>query len=218
MARVHAGPQALLVTALALPIGASAVVLDFDESTSLSTQGYGDIPGLLDVSHAYQNGATVNPLSWWGAGYDDLVGVAWGPQQAAGTIGRLTLAALDASQAVRLGSFQIGSWESSGVGRIETVTVTRIGEATPAFSFTGVIGADNRANTFAPGITSASGVVIEWTNPWWTAIDNVSTGFAAAVPEPGTALLMPLGLLTGLMWWRRRADMGVGRSCQRPSP
>ena len=211
MARFRPGQHALLATALALPFAASAVVLDFNDSASF-TQDYGDIPGLLDISHGYESGGATNPLSWWAGGYDELVGVAWGAQPAPGTVARLTLAALDPSRPLELRSFQLGSWEGTGDGRIETVTVTRIGEASPAFTFTGVIGAGNLANTFALGITSASGVVIAWTNPWWTAIDNVDVHLAGAVPEPGAALLMGPGLLAfaGVAWRRRRTVPQAG--------
>lgn len=184
----------LLATTLGLaaPL-APAAVLDFD-AAAFNQPGYGDVPGLLDLSHAYHLGAASGPLQWWDTGYDELRGVAWGPQQAAGTVGRISLVALDPSRPVVLGSFQLGSWEASGQGRTETVTVTRLGENSPAFSFTGVIGAGNLATLFTPQLSSSTGLVIEWTNPWWTAIDNLDVNLAAPVPEPGAAALMLLGL------------------------
>jgi len=207
MARLRTGlPALLLTTAAALSAApAQAVVLDFAASTSLTTQDYGDIPGLLDVSHAYQFGASTGPLAWWDSGYDELRGVAWASQPAPGTVGRLSLTALDPTRPVQLNSFRLGSWEGAGSGRLETVTVTRIGDPSPAFSFTGVIGAGNLSSLFSPNLSSATGLVIAWSNPWWTAIDNVDIGVTSAVPEPGAGLLMPLGLLgLGLFLARRQ--------------
>lgn len=205
----RAAPRPLLLAsalaALALAAApAAAVVLDFNASSSLNTQQYGDIPGLLDVSHAYQLGAISAPLAWWSSGYDELIGVAWGSQQAEGTVGRLTLAALDPTRPVVLNGFQLGSWEATGAGRTERVTITRIGEASSAFSFIGLIGVGNQASSFAPALDSATGFVIEWTNPWWTAIDNVDIGFGSAVPEAGTASLWGAGLALGVLLHRRQ--------------
>lgn len=198
----HAPRALLLAATLGLAAAAApAAVLDFSDSVSF-TQQYGDLPGLLDMSYTYHLGASSGPLSWWDAGYDELRGVAWGPQIATGTLGRVTLQALDAERPVTLASFRLGSWDGPA-GRVETVTVTRIGEAAPVFSFTGTIGGGNLSNLFAPELVSASGFVIEWTNPWWTAIDNVDVSVAAAVPEPGAGLLMALGL--GVFLWRGRS-------------
>lgn len=188
---------------------APAAVLDFDDASSFNQQ-YGDTPGLLDASYTYHLGGTSAELAWWDSGYDELRGVAWGPQQAAGTTGRISLVALDPARPVLLGSFQLGSWEGSGSGRIETVTVTRVGESTPAFSFTGGIGAGNLSTLFTPQLSSATGLVIEWTNPWWTAIDNVEVNLATVVPETGTTAQLLLGGLALFMLRRRQQAVHPG--------
>jgi hypothetical protein len=206
----------LLASSLGLAAAAApAAVLDFASSATFDQQ-YGDLPGLLDISYTYHLGANSGLLSWWDAGYDELRGVAWGSQIAAGTVGRVTLLALDAAQPVTLASFRLGSWEGPA-GRTETVTVTRIGEAAPAFSFTGTIGADNLSNLFAPGLVSASGFVIEWTNPWWTAMDNLDVSVAASVPEPGAGLLMALGLGVYLLPKLRAASRADRRAAPEPA-
>ncbi len=196
--RLHGLLFANALALTALPV--CAAVLDFSDASTFNQQ-YGDVPGLLDASYTYHLGDTSAELSWWDTGYDELRGVAWGPQPAEGTIGRITLTALDPARPVLLASFQLGSWEGSGSGRFETVTVTRVGESSPAFSFIGDIGVGNLSTLFTPQLSSAAGLVIEWTNPWWTAIDNIDVNLASTVPEPGSH---PLMLLGGLALWLLR--------------
>lgn len=185
-----------LVLALAAAPAARAELLDYPAPFG---NFYGDQPGVLDVHHRVTHlGDSVDGLNWWASGYDDLSGVAWSTYNSPGTLGHVELRVLD-GRPLRLDSFRLGSW-AGAAGRLETVSVTPIGAAAPVWQFSGPIGVDNRANSFAPGLLSATGFTITWSNPWWTAIDDIRFQ-TAAVPEPGTALLWLAGL--GLWAWRR---------------
>lgn len=187
---------------------ASAAVLDFPSTFSAQ---YGDIPGVLDVGYSYlaTSGAT-GLLGWWGAGYDELNGVAWSTVSAPGTLARISLTPLGGQQSVHLQSLQLGSWEVTGAGRTETLNIYRIGNPVPAFSFSGTIGRNNLSTLFSPDLTSSTGLLIEWTNPWWTAIDNVRFDLPSAVPEPGAVWLMLLGLGVFAGW--RFANQRAGET------
>lgn len=184
----HAGGLAALALAATLP-AAQATTLDYPAPFG---NFYGDQPGVLDVQHHITHlGSAIDGLSWWAGGYDELLGVAWSPYSAAGTLAHVDLRVLD-GQPLRLDGFRLGSW-AGAAGRQETVSVTPIGAAAPVWQFTGLIGVDNRANGFELGLQSTTGFTITWTNPWWTAIDDIRFQ-TAAVPEPGTWALWLLGL------------------------
>jgi PEP-CTERM motif len=74
----------------------------------------------------------------------------------------------------------------------ETVTVYEIGNSVSVFTQQLSENA-NQHHTFSPGLQSTSGFVIEWTSPWWVAIDNINSS-AAPIPEPGAWALMLAGL------------------------
>jgi PEP-CTERM motif len=198
-------PILLLVAA---PLARSAV-LDYPVQAPPVTDGgqiaasYGDVAGLVDVTHEYINTAgNVNGgLLWYSTGYDDLVGVAWNGSSSGGDFGRVTLASVGGS-VVELTSFDLGIW-SSGRGVPETVTVTEIGNPTPVATFNFQENA-NQHWTFQIGASSTSGFVIQWTSPWWVAIDNVVSS-AAPIPEPATALTLLGGLALLAAARRRRA-------------
>jgi MYXO-CTERM domain-containing protein len=178
---------------------ARAELLDYPSSFG---NFYGDQPGVLDVDHWVNHlGQRVDGLHWWSMGYDELQGVAWSAYNSAGTVAHIDLRVLD-GQPLRLDGFRLGSW-AGAEGRVETVTVTPYGGGAPVYSFTGVIGLNNLSNRFDLGLSSATGFSIAWTNPWWTAIDDIRFQ-TSAVPEQGTAALLIAGLGVLALRARRR--------------
>jgi len=196
--RLLAAPLLLAMAVAAAP--ARADVLDYPIPFG---NFYGDQPGVLDVHHRVTHlGANIDGLQWWAGGYDDLSDVAWSPNNSAGTLAHVDLRVLD-GQPLRLDGFRLGSW-AGAEGRLETVTVTGIGSSAPAWQFTGLIGVGNLANSFDVGLQSTTGFTITWTNPWWTAIDDIRFQ-TSAVPEPGAGWLLLAGLpLLGAMLRCRR--------------
>ena len=198
---------------LLVALSAQAAVLDFDYTTQAITtnissgvgpllgvpsggwisQTYGDVAGLVDVNYSYfAPGSTTSTssLQTYVHGYDDLEYVAWLGSSGGGDRAQVSLASVGGSQ-VTLSSFDLGIW-GGGRGVSETVTVYEIGNATPVF--TQVFSENlNLHHTFTLGLKSTSGFVIEWTSPWYVAIDNIDSS-AAPIPEPGTWALMLTGL------------------------
>lgn len=213
---------------LCIPVlagSAQAAVLDFDYtaqamvsadsgglgplqpvgSAGWISQAYGDVAGLVDVSYRYidPNGQAVSSLQTWYNGYDELTYTAWYGSSSGGDRAQVELASVGGST-VTLNGFSLGSWEGTGAGRVETVRVYEIGQASPVYERTGGIGANNLSNSFTfSTLQSSRGFVVEWTSPWWTAIDNLDSS-AAPVPEPGTWALLGLGLCGVLGAARRR--------------
>ena len=215
--------KSLLSIALLTALSAQAAVLDFDyvtqsittlESSGLGpllppnsggwySQSYGDVAGVVDVTYSYFPAGlstSISSLQVYATGYDDLVNVAWTGSSSAGDRAQVSLASVGGSE-ITLSSFDLGVW-SSGRGVPETVTVYEIGQAAPVFTQQFSENA-NQHHTFSLGMTSTSGFVIEWTSPWWVAIDNIDSS-AAAVPEPGTWALMLAGLFAVSAVARRR--------------
>jgi len=209
----------LITTFLLTALSAQAAVLDFDDTTQAMTtpdssgfgpvnpagtagawisQTYGDVPGLVDVTYSYfapGSATSSSTLQTYFSGYDDLNYVAWFGTNVGGDRAQVRLASVNDS-VVRLDSFDLGIWSGGrGPGTSETVTVYEIGQTTPVFirSFSEN---NNLRHSFNIGLQSSSGFVIEWTNPWWVAIDNLSsTAIPTPIPEPGAWALMAAGLL-----------------------
>ena len=204
--------KTLVSAALLGALSTHAAVLDFDYTSQAITtsdslglgeirpisspgtyysQTYGDVVGLVDVTYSYfapGSNTSSQTLQTYSTGYDDLVYVAWWGAPAANDRAQVRLASVNGSE-VTLDSFDLGIW-SSGRGVPETVTVYEIGQPTPVF--TQQFSENNQHHTFSLGLKSTSGFVIEWTSPWWVAIDNISSS-AAPIPEPGSWALMLAG-------------------------
>ncbi|PPD33045.1 MAG: hypothetical protein CTY19_09390 [Methylomonas sp.] len=167
------------------------------------SQSYGDQPG-IDVSFRYYNtnGTNTSSLQTWATGYDELPFAAWTGLQSGGDKAQVELASVGGSS-VTLNNFRLGSWDSSGTGRAETVKVFELGVAVPVYEFSGLIGVNNVSNLFSfSNLTSTSGYLIEWSSPWWTGIGSVSYT-VSSVPVPGAVWLFGSALAGFLVRSRR---------------
>ena len=193
---------AAALAALASPAFAVDVLLDFSGSICGSAgnlacgnyseigQNYGDVAGSLDVSHRSalsSNGATYETyLKYWSSGYSDLTGVAWGGGSASSYFSEMTFTP-GAGKQVTLNSFDFGDYLNRSYGssvRILDAATQQVLWEVPSFD------AGTTATTFAPAISSASGLILRWgPDGFDTGIDNISVS-VSAVPEPGTWALM----------------------------
>ncbi|WP_442919033.1 PEP-CTERM sorting domain-containing protein [Methylomonas sp. 11b] len=78
--------------------------------------------------------------------------------------------------------------------------------AVPVYEFSGLIGVNNLSNLFSfSNLTSTSGYLIEWSNPWWTGIGSVSYDVVpSSVPVPGAVWLFG-SALAGIVARSRRS-------------
>lgn len=170
------------------------------------SQSYGDQAG-VDVSFRYYNtsGVYTSSLYTWTSGYDDLPFAAWTGSNGGGDKAQVELASVGGSS-VTLNSFRLGSWESAGAGRTETVKVYELGVAIPVYVFSGLIGVNNVSNLFSfSNLTSTSGYLIEWSAPWWTAISAVNYDVVpSSVPVPSAVWLFG-SALAGIVARSRRS-------------
>jgi hypothetical protein len=178
-------------------------LLPLGSGSGYISQSYGDVAGVLDVSYRYFNTSNqhVSSLAPYPSGYDELVQVAWGPASTSlgGDRAEVELASVNGNL-VTLTSFRLGAW-SSGSGKQESVRVFELGNTTPIFDFTGPIGVNNQSNLFEINANSNSGFLIQWSSPWWHAIDNVEH---TVVPVPASVWLFA-SAMAGFLGLRRRA-------------
>lgn len=160
--------------------GACSDTLEIDES-------YGDLPGLLDVLYDRDLASgVVGPLTFWGAGYGSLDGVAFGEGIAGTQVAEIFLSPLG-SASVRLLGFDLGSWQSQAR---ETQVTLLDGDdgvlwSSGAITVEGVTHLDF-------DLESESGIKIQWgPTAYYVGIDNLSF---EVVPEPSSAALLALGL------------------------
>ena len=116
-----------------------------------------------------------------------MSGVAWSPNNSAGTLAHVDLRVLD-GQPMRLDGFRLGSW-AGAEGRLETVTVTAIGSSAPAWQFTGLIGVGNLANaTLAPG-AGGEAFRAAWREHLFAAMSRNAGGVVDYFRLPGNAVV-----------------------------
>lgn len=153
-------------------------------------QNYGDVAGVLDVSHRSAlagSGVTVEPfLKYWSTGYSNLTGVAWGGSWPSGQYSEFTFTPA-AGQQVTLNGFEFGDYANQSY----TSSATILDAQTLQVLWTsGTFDPGSTSLSFAPAITSANGLILRWgPDGYDTGIDNISLS-VTAVPEPAVWALM----------------------------
>lgn len=209
---------AATLAGLCLPAFAVDVVLDFSGDIcgtagnqscgnySEIGQNYGDVAGLLDVSHRsvnVSNGSTYEPfLKYWSTGYSNLTGVAWGGGGSTGQYSEITFTA-GAGQQVTLNGFQFGDYLDRSY--TSSATILDAGTLQVLWSSGTFDPPGGAALGFAPAVSSSTGLILRWgPDGYDTGIDNISVSITA-VPEPGTWALLLGGAALLAARARRRA-------------
>lgn len=163
------------------------------------SQAYGDVAGVVDVSHS---GDIFNPgsaLKFWDTGYSGLVNVAYGDTQGKEPAEMFIKPA--SGYEVALVSFEFGGYLSPRDGAFSILD----GSGDELLGRTAVaVGGSGFLKFAFSSLTSPEGLRVRWENPYYVAIDNV-TFRVTPVPEPGTWVLTGAGLaLLGVAGRRRR--------------
>lgn len=208
----------ILAGALSLVGGfASATVLTFDlvtggvinvsdlptygdrvTATTMGSYTYGSTFGFTpNVVVDYTARGTGVSMGTWGTGYGDLVNNIWGSGGSSGeNVGIVTLTA-DPGWFVTLRDLDVARW-STGAGippnflRIYDSGNNLMFEHTTEFFGTGTGGHNDFS--WANGLTS-SVITIEFSQGWWTGVDNIGFGQTNVIPEPATFAVLGLGTL-----------------------
>lgn len=169
-------------------------------------QNYGDIAGVLDVSHRSFVVATGNTyenfVKYWDSGYSGLTGVAWGGANGSQYGAEFTFTPT-AGQVVTLKSFDFGDYQNRNNGSSAQILDLVTGQVLWS---SGAFNPGLTPTSFATSISSANGLVLRWgADAYDTGIDNIALSVTTAVPEPGAwaMLLAGLGML-GVTARRRR--------------
>jgi hypothetical protein len=171
---------------------------------------YGDVAGIVDVTTRAAHGG---PLQWFSSGYNELYGVAFDNLPSHNGPLSIDLVPLNGG-VLTLSHFELGGYFHNERRDVE-LQIFAIGNATPLFSRVGSIGSSGSASDsgqhsdFDLGLSSASGLRIQWNDPANTSntgIDNIvfSVTPTAPVPEPSSAALLLAGLLPLGAWLARR--------------
>ena len=175
-------------------------------------QSYGDIAGVLDVSHrsiVVSSNTTFEPyLKHWDSNYSNLRGVAWGGGESTSFASEMTFLA-GAGQQVTLSGLSFGDYQNRNRGSSFTVSDLA---GTLLFS-SGAFDPGLTASIFAPNVTSA-GLVLRWgPDGYDVGVDDIRLSVTATtvqppvtpIPEPETYALMLAGLgALGAVAKRRR--------------
>ena len=183
------------------PGGAGAVTAC--STGSYFTQGYGDVPGLVDVTYTDVNNTNFG-LIWWDLNYNSLYGVLWAGGSDASSHARIELRALTPTDTVTLSGFDLGAWFTTT--RDTTVNIYAIGGGAPLYTYAGPVGNGiGPPTSFALNVSAVGGLWLEWQNSAYNVgIDNVEFK-VGAVPEPASVALMLAGVAALALRRRRPA-------------
>jgi hypothetical protein len=211
------------VVALAPALGtAQNQVLDFTSMLGMANytpvpQSYGDMASLA-VSNATRTGFGNSALrdcgqgashvDFWNNNYSSLVGNAFACID--GYVGEFFFQPTAGNQ-VTLNGMDFGSYAASGplfVGPTRPFTLQIFDGNWNLLSNQSLIAASTIH--VAPGLTSSTGLYLQWGTDWDVGIDNIDVTVSAvptsAVPEPSTYALFASGLVAlGIASRRRRA-------------
>ena len=155
-------------------------------------QSYGDnLPGAANVTVEYRtvdpanNNTTFSSLSYWDTGYGDLVDVAF--PGAASNLAELSLVP-EPGWRVRLNGFDIAGWLQTDHPNQTLRILDENFNSMIDYSPVVIHGAGPTHDSYAPNLTSAGRLRIQWGPDWNVGIDNVSFS-QVAVPEPSSLLL-----------------------------
>ncbi|MBK6657481.1 MAG: VPLPA-CTERM sorting domain-containing protein [Proteobacteria bacterium] len=200
-----AGALTLGSALLATPVNAAVLTFDGDvcepsgtcSDSSLISQSYGDVAGVLDVQYANLAGNPgIASLRFWGTDYNDLVRVAWTDGGDGGSRAEIFLKPLNGG-VVTLNSFDLGAWPDTQ--RTTSFTILD-GDgnllASSGGDITIGIQPGNLHNHFDFGdVASNTGIRIQWgPSAFNVGIDNVDFS-VSAVPLPAPAWLLGAGVV-----------------------
>jgi hypothetical protein len=171
-------------------------------------QSYGDVAGVVDVSHASYNVSTgvayESFLKYWSTGYSNLQGNAWGGANQSGYYAEIVFAPA-AGQVVTLLGFDFGDYQNRNYGS----AVSILDASTQAVLWNGgSFNPGTSALTFSPNVSSANGLILRWgPDAYDVGIDNIQFS-VTAVPEPESLALAAAGLLIAGLSARRQRRQG----------
>lgn len=165
-------------------------------ATTMGGYSYGPEGGFTpNVTVGYQtisSAGTFNGVSTWASGYGNLVNTIWSGGSSLDPLndGYLTLTA-DPGFVVQLHSFRTAVW-SNGPALYTDIQVIDAA-STVVYQNTGAnpVGG-NVLHDFSVAPITSTQLRIKFGQGWWITLDDVT--FSQAVPEPGTLVLLGLGL------------------------
>lgn len=194
------------------------VVLHFDDLTlnnyDAVPANYGDgldshVPDVQYRTFSVSNDVTVdNFVGFWNADYGDLAKVVYPARN--GYAAEITFVPAE-GYGVRLISFDMAGYPHLDRANSTLRILDAAGNVLIDYVALGqgtVQGDGNGSphSTFTPNLTVGGAVRIQWGNDWDIGIDNIrfESVAMAAIPEPATWACLGVGLVSLLVWRRRK--------------